>query len=75
MKAPIMQSHLHYQIQLLNEQANLLISKWPKYNMHDMLKCHIPEHPCTIQVMELPPELHISEADQGNSPALRRQPV
>lgn len=72
MKAPIMHSHLNYQVQLLNEQANLLISKWPKYNMHDMLKCHLPEHPCTSQVLELPLELRISKVDQGNSPTLRR---
>lgn len=64
---------LNEQANKLNEQANKLMSQWPKYSMHEITKCHLPEHPCTIiQVLDLAPELRISVANQGNSPMLRR---
>ena len=72
MTAPALDNHLHYQVELLTEQAPKLMIQWPKYNMHEVTKCHLLEHPCNIQVLDLPPKLKIFEADQGNSPMLRR---
>lgn len=59
-------------MELLAEQANQLILQWPKYNMHDATKCQLRPHPCHVQVLDLPPELKVSDVDHNNSPMLCR---
>lgn len=72
MKMPVIADNVQYQIELLTEQATNLMTQWTKYNMHAKFKCQLPAHPCQIQVLELPPELRISEANWNNSPMLRK---
>lgn len=44
MKAPVQNAYMQYQTGLLIEQVEQLIAKWPKYGMHDVSKCYVPEH-------------------------------
>lgn len=60
------------QMELLAEQASHLMAEWPKYNMHEVTKYQLPQHSCQIQVLEVPPQLKISEANKNNSLMLRR---
>lgn len=72
MKTEVTSENEHYQLELLKEQAVNLMSQWATHHMHARTKCQLPEHSCQIQVLELPPEIRISEADNNNSPMLRK---